>query len=289
MAPITGGVPDALVAARARGRTEVGTMVFARAASVEAVTPHPAAPQVVTLRTVAPQAAQVASEVVEHARILIVDDEGGVRELIATHLARDGYVSSGISTGEEALALLDRESFDLVILDVGLPGMSGFDTCRQIRARSDIPIMFVTAAGSLPERLEGFDLGADDYVVKPMEISELSRRVRAVLGRRARRQAAPDALDGPQGIVMRLRAHEVYVGAQGVSLTPKEYSVLRLLLERQGEVLTTDTISILVWGYETFGSRNFVEAHISRLRAKLGHAGANDVITTVRGVGYVIR
>ena len=223
------------------------------------------------------------------ARILVVDDEPLVCELIAAHLSLDGAVSTCAATGEEALALLDRQPFDLVILDVRLPGMSGFDTCRQIRARSDVPVMFVTAAGSLPQRLEGFDLGADDYVVKPMDAGELNRRVRAVLRRHLQDGVARDELAGPGGILMRLRAHEVFVGEQALHLTPKEFSVLRLLLQRRGEVLTTDAISTQIWGHETFGSRNFVEAHISRLRSKLVGGGATDVLTTVRGVGYVVR
>ena len=231
---------------------------------------------------------QTASRV-EAARILIVDDEPMVRELIAAHLSRDGAVTTGVTTGEEALELLDREYFHLVLLDVRLPSMSGFDTCRQIRARSDIPIVFVTAAGDLSERLEGFDLGADDYIVKPMSGAELNRRVRAVLRRRTWRDASANELFGPQSIVMRLRAHETFVGERLLQLTPKEFAVLRLLLEQRDEVLTTDRISEQIWGYETFGSRNFVEAHISRLRAKLSEAGASEVIITVRGVGYVIR
>jgi DNA-binding response OmpR family regulator len=217
-------------------------------------------------------------------RILIVDDEPMVRDLIAAHL------SAGASTGEEALALLDREPFDLVMLDVRLPGMSGFDTCRQIRARSDVPIVFVTAAGSLPDRLEGFDLGADDYVVKPMDGAALNRRVRAVLRRRTRGGGAgDDELTGPQGVSLLERAYQVFVGENAVQLTPKEFSVLRLLLERRGEVLATDVISTEIRGFGTFGSRNFVEAHVSRLRSKLAVAGASDVVGTVRGIGYVIR
>lgn len=221
--------------------------------------------------------------------ILLVEDEPVVRELIASGLARDGHAVTGVATGEEALALLGRESFDLAILDVGLPGMSGFEACRQIRERSDLPVIFVTAAGSLGERLRGFDLGADDYLVKPLEVAELGRRVRAVLRRRARRDAAGDELQGPDSVAMSVRAHRVLVHGRPVEMTPREFAVLRLLLEHQGEVLDADTISTRVWGHETFGTRNFVEAHISRLRAKLRRAGAADVVTTVRGIGYVIR
>ena len=119
-----------------------------------------------------------------------------------------------------------------------------------------------------------------------MDVEERTRCVRAVLRRRARNE---DELRGPLGVAMRTRAHQVLVDGGDVPLTPREYDVLRLLLERRGEVLSADAISMAVWGYETFGSRNFVEAHVSRLRAKLGAAGARDVIVTLRGVGYTVR
>jgi two-component system response regulator ResD len=222
-------------------------------------------------------------------RVLIVDDEPLVRELIAAHLAADGNVSDGVGSGEEALALLDRKPFDLVILDVGLPKMSGFDVCRQIRARSQVPVIFVTAAGNLAERLHGFDLGGDDYIVKPMDAAELHRRVRAVLRRHLKGEEEATEVSGPDGVTMNLRAHEVHVHGEELMLTPKEFSILRVLLERRGEVLTTDTISTHVWGYETFGQRNFVEAHVSRRRSKLNAGGSANIVTTVRGIGYVIR
>ncbi|MDP6605050.1 MAG: response regulator transcription factor [Dehalococcoidia bacterium] len=221
--------------------------------------------------------------------MLIVDDEPTVRELIAAHLRADGNVASGAASGEDALALISRKSYDLVILDVGLPGMSGFDVCRQIRARTDVPVVFVTAAGNLAERLHGFDLGGDDYIVKPMDSAELNRRVRAVLRRRTRPGVERQELEGPGGIVMHPGAHKVLVNEEQLNLTPKEFSMLRLLLEHKNEVMTTDDISTAIWGYETFGQRNFVEAHVSRLRSKLAEAGTSDVISTVRGVGYVIR
>lgn len=224
------------------------------------------------------------------AQILVVDDEPVVRETLSLALQSSGDQVLAVDSGESALAILGSGVFDLVILDVGLPGISGFETLRQIRARSDVPVIMVTAAGTLTERVAGFDLGADDYLVKPLEIPELGRRVRAIL-RRARGSAGrpEDMLIGPEGIVMRLRSHSVLVGNEEVPLTPKEFAVLRLLLERRGEVINPDELSVKIWGYETFGSRNFVEAHVSRLRSKLAKAGANDVITTMRGVGYMIR
>ena len=155
---------------------------------------------------------------------------------------------------------------------------------------SDVAIVFLTAADSLPERLLGFDLGADDYVTTPTELSELDRRIRAVLWRRRGAQLAGGTeLQGPASIVVRLRSHEAFVGAEPIRLTPKEFALLRVLLARRGEVLSSDEISSEIWGYETLGSRNFVEAHISRLRRKLAASGAPGVVETVRGVGYVIR
>ena len=222
--------------------------------------------------------------------MLVVDDEPLVREVIGRMLEMDGAEFVGVDSGEAALALMDESSFDLVILDMGLPGVSGFETLRRIRERSDVPVMIVTGAGSLAERVAGFDLGADDYVVKPIEVPELSRRARALLRRtRVAGGRAGADLEGPGGLILRLRSHEAFVGDGPLDLTPKEFSILRFLLDRRGEVVRPDELSLAIWGYETLGSRNFVEAHISRLRAKITKSGAGEVVTTIRGVGYVVR
>ena len=136
--------------------------------------------------------------------------------------------------------------------------------------------------------MTGFDLGADDYVTKPFELAELERRIRALL-RRALGSRSDDILQGPDEIRLHLRSHEAYVADQQVHLTPKEFDVLRVLLSRRGEVVPPDDLSVEIWGYETFGSRNYVEAHVSRLRGKLADVGAIGVIGTVRGVGYMVR
>ena len=209
---------------------------------------------------------------------------------IASRLRAEGHVVTTADSGEQALALFEAHDFEVVLLDVALPGLSGFDTCRLLRAQSDVAIVFLTAADSLAERLLGFDVGADDYVTTPTEPSELDRRIRAMLWRRRGSQlASAPELHGPASIVLRLRSHEAFVGTEPVRLTPKEFALLQTLLERRGEVLSSDEISSEIWGYETFGSRNFVEAHVSRLRRKLAAAGAPGVVETVRGVGYVIR
>lgn len=224
------------------------------------------------------------------ARLLVVDDDSTVRELIGTVLRIDGAEVTEADSAEAALEMLGDTAFDMMILDVGLPSLSGFEALRQLRERSDIPVMMLTAATSLAERVAGFDLGADDYVLKPVEVQELGRRARALL-RRVRGPATRvhEELAGPGGLLLRMRSHEALVRGALLDLTPKEFSVLRLLLDRRGEVVSPDDISLAIWGYETFGSRNFVEAHISRLRSKLAKTGAPDVVTTIRGVGYVIR
>lgn len=222
------------------------------------------------------------------ARILLIEDDDRVRDAVAAALQSAGWECVGVGSGEEALAAFARGPFDLLVLDLGLPGISGIEVLRQLRARSDVPVLVMTAAGGLDDRVAGFDFGADDYVVKPFEIAELERRVRAVL-RRATGPRPDDVLHGPQDIRVHLRAHEAYVREQQLRLTPKEFEVLRVLLSRRGEVIAPDDLSIEIWGYETFGSRNYVEAHVSRLRSKLSEAGAREAIVTVRGVGYTIR
>ena len=221
-------------------------------------------------------------------RLLLVDDEPGTDDEYGLPLAGAGNVVLHVRSGEQALALLEREPCDLMLLEARLPGMSGFQACRQIRLHSALPIVFLTEQATLQERLMAFDLGADDYIVRPAPVEEVVRRVRAVL-RRLRPAAGRDVLEGPDGVAVHLGPHELRVRDAVVAATPKEFDLMRLLLERRGEVLTSDEISELIWGYETFGSRNFVEAHVSRLRAKLLHAGAGAVISTVRGVGYVVR
>lgn len=221
-------------------------------------------------------------------RLLLVDDSATTDEDYAVPLAASGNSVLRVRSGELALSLLEREECDLVLLETQLPGMSGLQTCRLIREQIDIPIVFLAEQADVSERLLAFDLGADDFVLRPADPEELARRVRAVL-RRARPLAGRDLLDGPAAITMHLRAHEVRIDGTPLPVTPREFALLRLFLERRGEVLTSDAISEAVWGYETFGSRNFVEAHVSRLRAKLASAGATDVITTIRGVGYVVR
>jgi DNA-binding response OmpR family regulator len=222
-------------------------------------------------------------------RVLLVSAETGGGERLAAALDPERYEVQRVGSGTAALGRLDDGGWDVLLLDVELEGASGFEVCRRVRERGALPVLFVTARGEFGDCLRGFDSGVDDYVVTPVDTAELDRRILAVLRRSAGAVGRKRRLDGPDGVTLDLSAHRAAVGAQPLALTAKEFALLRLLLERRGEVLSADQMSHPVWGYETFGSRNFVEAHVSRLRAKLAAAGARQVIDTLRGVGYVIR
>ena len=219
--------------------------------------------------------------------MLVVEDDTVVAETLVETLRGEQYRVTWAPTGQAARAAVAAEHVDLVLLDVRLPDDDGFDVFADLRRHSEVPIIFLTALAELDRRLRGFDLGADDYIEKPFELAEVVRRVRAVL-RRVPRPAGV-VLYGPSGLVVDVKAHEVRVADEVVACTALEFNILRLLLDRRGEAVSADGMARGAWGHETFGERNFVEAAISRLRAKLSAAGASNVIETIRGVGYVIR
>lgn len=195
------------------------------------------------------------------------------------------FVTTG--SGHGALELLRRTAFDLVVLGERLPDTSGIACLTEARRLGNVPVIMV-ASRETDMHLRGFDLGADDVVAPTLEPQELARRVEALL---RRTRPVGDAFQNmePYGISMNRAAHEVLVHGTPLNLTVTEFAILRLLLERRGEILSADVIARAVWHYETFGSPNFVQAQISRLRSKLKQAGADTLIATIRGAGYVIR
>jgi DNA-binding response OmpR family regulator len=221
-------------------------------------------------------------------RVLLVDATPDGDEQVAEPLAAAGLMVLRVRSGLTALKVLADEVCDLVLLDAHPADISGFQLCRDLRGQGAVPVIFLSSDDALAGRLLAFDLGADDFIVRPAAPEEVERRVRAVL-RRSRPAAGRVVLEGPAGITVRLLEHALWVEGVPVTATPKEFDLMRLMLERRGEVLSADDISTSAWGYATMGSRNFVEAHISRLRSKLTELGADEVIETVRGVGYVIR
>lgn len=223
-------------------------------------------------------------------RVLIARVEADGSRSVGTALDPAAYEVLRVTSGAAVLAQLERARWDALLLDVELEGASGFEVCRRVREHHEaLAVIFVTARGDVADRVRAFDAGADDYVVTPVDPLELDRRVRAVVRRCGSAGATVRSLVGPAGVTLDLPAHMATVEGRALTLTAKEFAVLALLLTRRGDVLNADEISRLLCGYETFGSRNFVEAHISRLRAKLAAAGARHVIDTLRGVGYVVR
>jgi len=224
-------------------------------------------------------------------RILIIEDDPDIADVVATRLRIEGFGATIATSAEQGLEELRADSYGLVLLDLGLPGMSGHDACRVIREQrgDNIPIIFLSGSSTLEDRLEGFAAGADDYVSKPVDYRELVMRVRAVARRHHGADGAVSEYQGPDGLLLRVASRTVEVNGEPVALTPTEFLVLRELVVRRGEALAVDALSSRVWGYETFGDRNYLEAQISRLRSKLSAAGAPSVIETVRGFGYIIR
>jgi two-component system phosphate regulon response regulator PhoB len=219
-------------------------------------------------------------------RILVVDDEPDIVALVVYHLARAGYRVSSASSGPDAVALARRERPDLVVLDLMLPGMSGFDVLREIRATDDtrnIAVLMLTARKDEPDRIKGLSLGADDYLTKPFSPQELVLRVQAILRRVSNGGLASDVIRvGP--IAIDRAAHAVSVSSRSLDLTATEYKLLVTLAERRGRVQSRTTLLETVWEAAPDIQTRTVDMHVQRLRAKLGTAG--HVIETVRGFGY---
>jgi DNA-binding response OmpR family regulator len=215
----------------------------------------------------------------------VIEDEAGVRDAIAGALSDEGFDVRTSPDGGDTELLLDTYRPDIAILDVGLgAGPDGFSVARRLRARSDIPFLFVTSAGDLSERLTGFDIGADDYLLKPFPMAELVARVRAVLRRSDQLSRSVWRVGD---ILIDEDAHAVVVGAEPVVLTALEFQLLVALARRPGRVMSKVQLLNEVWGFDHY-ALNIVEVHVSALRKKL-EAHAPRVIHTVRNVGYVLR
>jgi DNA-binding response OmpR family regulator len=213
--------------------------------------------------------------------VLLVEDEPSVGELVRGYLSRDGYRVIWVRTGEEALVELERHPIRLVLLDIGLPGKDGFDVCREIRARSYIPILMLTARDEEPDRIVGLEVGADDYITKPFSPRELVARMKAVL-RRSEPQDRRDSLTLGD-VVLERESHDVTVGGKPVELTAKEFELLAYFMANTGALVSRDVLLDRVWGLEYPGGTRTVDVHVAQLRRKLGRP---DLIRTLRGAGY---
>ncbi|HEY0602408.1 MAG TPA: response regulator transcription factor [Herpetosiphonaceae bacterium] len=218
-------------------------------------------------------------------RILVVDDEPTITEFLEIGLTYEGYTVETVADGTEAIARARTFQPALVVLDLMLPGIDGLEVCRRLHMESDVAILMLTARGELDDRVNGLEMGADDYLVKPFKFKELLARIRAIL--RRRRIAVPHVLQLGD-LRLDRDSREVSLAATPVHLTPREFDLLELLLLHPRQVLTREAILNRVWGHTYIGDTNVVEAHISALRDKLGDRN-RERIQTVRGVGYVLR
>ncbi len=215
--------------------------------------------------------------------VLLIEDDPSIGNLVQTYFERDEFGVIWLRSGEEALFELAGKKIDLVVLDIGLPGIDGFEVCRRIRARSQVPILMLTARDEEPDRITGFELGADDYVLKPFSPRELIARANAIL-RRGRQVEYTDVLH--LGEVELHRGERVALtGGQEVKLTGKEFDLLTILIENAGLVLSREKLLDEVWGMTYPGNTRTVDVHIAQLRRKLG---LQDLILTVRGAGYKV-
>ena len=219
------------------------------------------------------------------AKILIVDDETEILQLVSRYAEHEGYQVTTAVSGEEALGMIRSQGFDVVILDVMMPGMDGFTALKQLKKLQDIPVIMLTALGSEYDKLMGFELGIDDYVVKPFSPRELMARVKVVLQRNRRSPGTEETpILSAGSIRVNTQARTVRVGEQEIVLTAKEYELLVYFLQNQGIALTRDRILNAVWGYDYFGDDRTVDWQVKLLRRKLGPE--RDRIKTLRGMGY---
>lgn len=216
--------------------------------------------------------------------VLLVEDEESIAGLLRSYLAAQGFRIVWVRSGEEALAELDRHPIRVVLLDLGLPGMDGFDVCRQIRYRSKVPLVMVTARDEEIDRVAGLEIGADDYISKPFSPRELTARLKAVLRRSEDR--VERAVLSLEDVALNRERREVTVAGDAVALTAKEFDLLAFLLEQPGIVFSRELLLERVWGFDYPTTTRTVDMHVASLRRKLDRPA---LVQTVRGVGYKAR
>lgn len=219
-------------------------------------------------------------------RVLIVEDEKNIAKLVRYNLEKAEYDCTIAKTGEEAVNILEKQAFDLIVLDIMLPGINGFDVCRKIKQDlrlKNIPIIMLTAKGEEVDRIVGLELGADDYIVKPFSPRELTLRVRAIL-KRGKAEESKKELISIGDISVNIPKHKVTVKNKDINLTKMEFKLLVTLMERRGRLQDRERLLNDVWDIDTMINTRTIDTHIKKLREKLGKSG--NMIETVRGMGY---
>lgn len=218
-----------------------------------------------------------------NSRVLIVEDEARLREVLCDYFSSKGELPVEAENGVQALARLEEEPFDAVLMDIMMPELDGLSVCRAVRRTSDVPILFLTALSDEEDKLLGYELGADDYITKPFTLSVLYAKTMALIRRSRGTVRSGDRLE-VGGIALELSAQKVYVNHKEVALTPKEFALLRCLMQNKNMVMSREQLLVKCWGYDYEGESRAVDTHIRRLRDKLGEEAGR--IKTVIKAGY---
>ena len=224
--------------------------------------------------------------------ILVVDDEARIRSIIKKYAEFEGHTVIEAGDGMEAVRLCRKDKFDIIIMDIMMPELDGFSACREIRKVTNTPIIMLSARGEEYDKINGFELGIDDYVVKPFSPKELMLRIEAIMKRMSRRDKADDAVKKPNviveldngGLKADLTARLVYINGQRVDMSPKEYDLFFYMLDNRNIALSREKLISEVWGYDFYGDARTLDTHIKLLRKSLGEY--SKYIVTLRGVGY---
>jgi two-component system, OmpR family, response regulator ResD len=218
--------------------------------------------------------------------ILVIDDEERIRHLVRMYLEREGFSVEEAENGRDALDKIQRREYSLLIVDLMMPEIDGWRVCREVRENSDIPIIILTARGEEFDRVLGFELGADDYLVKPFSTKELVARVKALL-RRSGGKFTGGATEMVFGLLrIEKEKHRVLIQDDPITLTPREFELLHFLAKNPGRVFSREQLMETVWGYDFYGDARTVDTHVKKIREKLSHPEVRSMIATVWGVGY---
>ena len=217
-------------------------------------------------------------------KLLVVDDEAKIREVIKEYSEFSGYEVTEAADGMSAIGLCKLNDYDLIIMDVMMPKLDGFSSVKEIKKFKDIPVIMLSARGEEYDKLFGFELGVDDYVVKPFSPKELMARVNAVITRREGAEHGTSNVMKFDGLEVNFAARTIYIDGERVNLTPKEYDLLFYLIQNRNIALSRDKLLSDIWGYDFFGDDRTIDTHIKNLRNNLGPY--RDFIVTLRGVGY---
>lgn len=222
-------------------------------------------------------------------KILVIEDEEKIARFVELELKHEGYGVDKACDGRTGLALAEQNEYDLILLDIMLPGINGIEILRRIRKNSQVPVIMLTARDAVMDKVSGLDMGADDYITKPFAIEELLARIRVTLRKNAPGGASKYSVLSCSGVTLDSNRYKVTYNGVPVELTAKEFSLLQTLMQNKNIVMSRDTLLEKVWGYDYAGETNVVDVYIRYLRQKIDERFNVKIITTVRGVGYVVK